>query len=205
MQRTCYLNGPIMGKARAVQPEHAPQHLCSKATSSPCSPCRFDLTRWTSTLLSTTLFSFSISSTVCFTPPPLTANLRKKHRDAYLYNFTEAEAAQHSTRWHLHAARHAWLQAEDLEEREEIPAYALSELNVKYKAPLRSQDWYIVTVGIKEYTRTRVVCAQRVIRLDPESEQADRVRHSPYQCAHASQTRKSNATSEEPPLPMEHL
>ena len=112
-----------------------------------------------------------------YVSPPLIANLRKKHRDACLYNFTEAEAAQHSTRWHLHAARHAWLQAEDLEEREEIPAYALSELNVKYKAPLRSQDWYIVTVGIKEYTRTRVVCAQRVIRLDPESEQADRVRH----------------------------
>ena len=45
------------------------------------------------------------------------------------------------------AARHAWLQAEDLEDREEIPAYALSELNVKYIAPLRSRDEYIATVG----------------------------------------------------------
>jgi acyl-CoA thioesterase FadM len=49
-------------------------------------------------------------------------------------------------------------------------------MTVKYLAPLRSTDMYMVTVGIREYTRTRVVCAQRVIQLDPEFEESDRVR-----------------------------
>lgn len=81
-----------------------------------------------------------------------------------------------SKQWPLHAARHVWLHAEDLEDREEIAAFAVSELTVKYMAPLRARDMYIVTVGIKEYTRTRVICAQRIIRLDPENEKSDRVR-----------------------------
>ena len=68
VQSLSYLNRPIMEDIFAVQPQPAPQRPSCTATSSSCSPYKFDHTRWTSTLLSTTQFLFSISSTVCFAP-----------------------------------------------------------------------------------------------------------------------------------------
>jgi acyl-CoA thioesterase FadM len=42
---------------------------------------------------------------------------------------------------------------------------ALSELIIRYKAPLRSGDWYVSRVGVAEVRGTRVTLAQQVVRV----------------------------------------
>jgi acyl-CoA thioesterase FadM len=67
------------------------------------------------------------------------------------------------------------LEAEGLENHEDIPLYALSELTMKYVRPLQSQDMYVVTVATEECHRARVVFRQRVIRVDRNDEDLDKV------------------------------
>jgi hypothetical protein len=64
------------------------------------------------------------------------------------------------------AGRHELLEHEGLENHPEIPAYALSELRLKYKKPLRLQDSFLITVALEYTGRAKVDFRQRIIRLD---------------------------------------
>ena len=83
---------------------------------------------------------------------------------------------------HLHnrarhpAGRHELLESEGLEHHQEIPAYALSELTLKYKRPLRSQDAFLITVATAATGRAKVEFEQRIIRLDGGTPDNDAVR-----------------------------
>lgn len=74
------------------------------------------------------------------------------------------------------AGRHELLEHEGLEHHPEIPAYALSELKLKYKRPLRSQDDFVITVSTVATGRTKVDFEQRIIRLDKDAPDGDSVR-----------------------------
>jgi acyl-CoA thioesterase FadM len=69
------------------------------------------------------------------------------------------------------AGRHELLEHEGLEHHPEIPAYALSELQLKYKKPLRSQDAFLITVAVEKMGRAKVIFNQRIIRLDKHPDQ----------------------------------
>lgn len=73
------------------------------------------------------------------------------------------------------AARHELLEAENLEHHPEIPAYALSELKMKYKAPLRATQWYMVTVSVHAFKTARAILNQRVILVHEDGEKHDKV------------------------------
>jgi acyl-CoA thioesterase FadM len=75
-----------------------------------------------------------------------------------------------------HAARHELLEAEGLEHVEGIAGYALSELHIKYRAPLRHGDRFLATVAVGRVTRVRATFVQRLIRLDPDNADCDEVR-----------------------------
>ena len=76
----------------------------------------------------------------------------------------------------LHAARHELLEREGLEHHPDIPAYTLAELQVKYKAPLRSQDAFLGTVAVHKVSRVKVQFSQRLLLLHPASPEQDEVR-----------------------------
>jgi acyl-CoA thioesterase FadM len=50
---------------------------------------------------------------------------------------------------------------------------ALSELIIRYKAPLRSGDWYVSRVRVAEVRGTRVTLAQQVVRVVDGSKSAE--------------------------------
>lgn len=58
---------------------------------------------------------------------------------------------------------------------EGIAGYALSELHIKYRAPLRSGDRFLATVAVGRVTRVRATFCQRLIRLDPDNADRDEV------------------------------
>ena len=74
-----------------------------------------------------------------------------------------------------YTGRHELLGAKDLEHHPEIPAYALSELKLKYLSPLRSTQTYIITVSVHAFKRARVILNQRVILLHEDGEEKDQV------------------------------
>eukprot|EP00892_Ulva_mutabilis_P000018 jgi/Ulvmu1/10016/UM059_0065.1 len=76
---------------------------------------------------------------------------------------------------YLQHARHELLEAEDLEHHPEIPAYALSELKMKYLRPLRSTQSYVITVSVKALKQARAILNQRVILLHENGEAEDQV------------------------------
>lgn len=73
-------------------------------------------------------------------------------------------------------ARHELLEAKGLEYHPDIPAYALSELTMKYRSPLRATESYIVTVSVQVFKKARVILKQRVIFLHDDGPQKDQVR-----------------------------
>ena len=84
---------------------------------------------------------------------------------------------------YVFAARHELLEFEGLEHEPDIPGYTLTDLQMKYKAPLCSQDVFLVSVGVIKATRARVEFSQRVIKLDSLAVDNDVVRLL-AQCAH---------------------
>lgn len=74
-----------------------------------------------------------------------------------------------------YTARHELLEAEQLEQHPDIPAYALSELTMKYRKPLRATETYIVTVSVQAFKKARVVLNQRVILLHVDGHDKDQV------------------------------
>lgn len=94
------------------------------------------------------------------------------------------------------AARHELLEARDLEHHPDIPAYALSELKLKYLTPLRSTQTYILTVSVKAFKKARAILSQRVILLHEHDEGKDQVWFVPGQvhcysvhaCEHCTST-----------------
>ena len=71
---------------------------------------------------------------------------------------------------YLQHARHELLEHLQLEHHDAIAGYTLTDLAVRFKQPLRSQDRFLVTVALQKATKVRAHFSQRIIKLPSAQE-----------------------------------
>ena len=85
---------------------------------------------------------------------------------------------------HLFAARFELLEHEGVGMcTPGIPVYAVTELKVKYRGPIRLGDRFIVTTYVATLTAARCTFSQRIIVLNPADPTLDAVRYSDVECS----------------------